>query len=107
MHLVYGCAALYMMMTLTNWYEPEAIQPKRYLVKFGEITHELSICSLSWLRLTTFDFFYFQHQVSPADHNYVLKGILWSENTRHVYGFSHFYFLFFRSSIVFYGTDNG
>ena len=28
MHLIYSCASLYMMMTLTNWYEPETIKPK-------------------------------------------------------------------------------
>ena len=28
MHLIYCCASLYMMMTLTNWYEPETIKPK-------------------------------------------------------------------------------
>ena len=28
MHLIYAAAALYMMMTLTNWYEPETIKPR-------------------------------------------------------------------------------
>ena len=28
MHMIYCTAALYMMMTLTNWYEPETIKPK-------------------------------------------------------------------------------